>query len=456
MVAPAPGRPPAGTGEERGTETVTPSREDRRAGANRAPRTDLVKVQLGVMLILVAIYFLQAATPLRLHPDTVVFLSVAETAEHGGGFLYHGQPTVFPPGYPALLALLIRLHLAHVWVIVSLSVLSLAIGLLAVRAIIESAGFGEHIALGVCILSLLSFVFVKYSAIPLSDTLYFGLSMCCLAAMKQPRSSGFRLRRTIACGALLIASVCVRRVGIALIPAMVYLLMFECDVRAYAMRLSARMKGAVVLLAACAGALVAYVIYGTSTLRDFTASLKGHALADMGLRILTHRLKELGEMALNVPAAALPPIGQHLLTALGVLVFLLVCGGVASRRKQFGVLEAYFIAYVAILFVWPFADPRFWLPVIPLLVAYSGLSLQRLVQGTMASGLLRGYVVLFAVLGLVTLATSTALTFSGSRFPEAYAYKEFHSTYCAEWHCQGNFDATKVDQDGLHLLRTYK
>ena len=415
---------------------MTGNQEDLNIGAKRASRTNLVKVQLGVILILVAIYFLQAATPLRLHPDTVVFLSVAETAEHGGGFLFHGRPTVFPPGYPALLALLIRLHMAQVRVIVSLSVLSVVIGLLAVRYIIQSEGFGEHVALGVCILSLLSFVFVKYSAIPLSDTLFFALSMWCLAAMKQPRSSGFSLRRTVVGAVLLIASVCVRRVGIALIPAMVYLLIFGCDVRGYVMRLSVRMKGAAVLLAASASALVAYTIYGTSTLRDFTASLKGHAFTDMALRILTHRLKELGEIALNVPAAALPPIGQAVLAVVGVLAFGFVCGGVASRRKQFGVIEAYFIAYVAIIFVWPFADPRFWLPVIPLLMAYSGLALQRLMQGAMAREFLRGYVVLFAVIGLVALATSTALTFSGSRFPDAYAYEEFHSTYCAAWHCQ--------------------
>ncbi|HXN45044.1 MAG TPA: hypothetical protein VN893_00290 [Bryobacteraceae bacterium] len=437
-------------------ETVTPSGADRRTGADSAPRTDLEKVQLGVILILVAIYFLQAATPLRLHPDAVVFLSTAESAEPGGGFLFHGQPTVFPPGYPALLALLIRLQMAHVWVIVSLSVLALVTGLVAVRYLVRAEGFGEDVALGVCTLSLLSFVFVKYSAIPLSDPLFFGLSMCCLAAMKQPRSSGFRLRRTLAAAVLLIASVGVRRVGVALIPAAVYLLVVEYGVRAHWMRLSVQMKGAAVLVGAAASALLGYVIYGTSTLRDFTGALKNGSLSEMAVRIVTHRLKELGEIALNVPAAAVPRNGQNILLMVGLLVFALVCGGVRLRRKQFGAVEVYFISYVAILFVWPFADPRFWLPVIPLLIAYAGLSLGRLARRAVAREILRSYVVLFAVMGLVALATSTALTFSGSRFPEAYAYEEFHSTYCAAWHCQGSFDATKVDQDGLHLLRRYK
>jgi hypothetical protein len=222
------------------------------------------------------------------------------------------------------------------------------------------------------------------------------------------------------------------------------------------MRLSARMKGAAVLVAAAASALVGYVIYTTSTLRDFTGALKNGSLIDMAVRIVTHRLQELGEIALNVPAAAVPQNGQSILLSAGVLVFALVCGGVRARRKQFGVVEVYFIAYVAIIFVWPFADPRFWLPVLPLLIAYSGLSLRRLAQGAVARDLLRGYLVLFSVMGLLVLATTTALSFSGARFPDAYAYREFRPTYCAAWHCQGSFDATKVDQDGLYLLRRYK
>jgi hypothetical protein len=124
----------------------------------------VVQAQLGVILILVAIYFLQVATPLRLHPDTVVLLSVAETVEEGGGYLYHRQLTVFPPGYPTLLAFLIRVDFAHVWVIVGLNVMFVVIGLLAVCYIFRLERFSKAPLFGVCILSLLSFVFIKYSA----------------------------------------------------------------------------------------------------------------------------------------------------------------------------------------------------------------------------------------------------------------------------------------------------
>jgi hypothetical protein len=106
--------------------------------------------------------------------------------------------------------------------------------------------------------------------------------------------------------------------------------------------------------------------------------------------------------------------------------------------------------------VWPFYDPRFWLPVIPLLIAYSAVSLRRVARGAMGGEFLGAYVIAFAVMGLVALAATTSLTFSGDKFPEAYGYREFHSTYCVAWHRQGNFDPKEVDQDGLYLLRKYK
>ncbi len=413
-----------------------------------------MRAQLGVILILVAVYFLQSATPLRLHPDSVVMLSVAETAEHGGGFLFHGQRTVFPPGYPALVSILIKLNLAHVWVLVSINVIFLAIALLALRHILRSDFFSEYSALGVCILSLLSFVFIKYSAFPLTDFLFFGLSMCCLAVMKKPASSSFSLRRAIVSAALVITSICIRRIGIALLPALLYMLIFQSGLRMYVMRLSVRMKATGVLVAASVAVAIAWAIRATSTLSDFHRALNGHTVIDAAIGILAIRLKELGEIAVNLPFDTLPRVVQDIVPFIGFLGFALAFGGLASRRKQFGVTEVYLVSYVAVILVWPFYDPRFWLPVIPLLIAYSGLSLRRFMRREIAAHVCEGYVLMFVVLGLVTLASTTVMSFSGPRF--TYGYPLYHPTYCAAWHCKEGFDATKVDPDALHLLQSYK
>ena len=419
--------------------------------------TNVVKAQLAIIVILVAVYFLQVATPLRLHPDTVVLLSVAETAAHGGGYLYHGQPTVFPPGYPTLLAFLIKVNLARVWVIVGLNVMFVMIGLLLFRDVFRDLGFSEFSVRVVCMLSLLSFVFVKYSAIPLTDSFFFCISMAALSSMKRLMAVKFTWRGLIGSGALVIASVCIRRIGVALIPALLYTIVFQSEMQLYLLRVFRRKTTMIVLAASVAASFCALaVVWGirtASTLLDLGALLKGHVLLESVSGIVSFRLKELGEIAANLPYPALPPIVQACIPIIGVLVLSLMVAGVAWR-PQFGVVETYFVSYSAIILVWPFYDPRFWLPVIPLLMAYSGLALKRLAQNRITVRMVEGYVMMFVFLGISSLASDTRVSFSGSGFADLYSEGRYHSTYCAVWPCK-DLDSTKVDPDGVHLLRYY-
>jgi hypothetical protein len=406
-------------------------------------KLNLVKAQLGIILVLVAVYFLQAATPLRLHPDTVVLLSIAESVEHGGGYLYHGQPTVFPPGYPTMLAGLMKVNMAHVWVIVSLNVLFLVIGLLGVRYILRTEQFSESSVLGVCILSLFSIVFIRYSPIPLTDPLFFGLSIWCLFFMKLT-STRFTLQRALVSVVLVIACICVRRIGIALIPALFWMLFSQPRVRL----LYAKRKVTSILAVALIVVALVWVVRITSTLRDFTVSVQAS---------LFSHFTELGEIALNTSSGILPTSGQNMVPVIGIAVLLSILGGILWRRK-FGVVEIYFVAYAVIILLWPFYDIRFWLPVIPFLFAYSALALQRLSRSRgreIVLYLLAIYSFLFSVVGASTLVLNTKISFAGSRFADSYPESRYHSTYCAVWHCTDS-DTARVDPDALHLLQHYK
>src|ERR1035437_1351297 len=214
------------------------------------------------------------------------------------------------------------------------------------------------------------------------------------------------------------------------------------------------MKAAIVLVAASVGAAIVWAVRTTSTLLDFSVVLKGHTVIDSVVGILGFRLKELGEITVNLPFAALPRMVQDILPVIGILALSLVFAGVAWR-KQFGVVETYFSSYVAVILVWPFYDPRFWLPVIPFLIAYSGVALRRLIQSKIVLYVFEGYVVIFAVMGLGTLAADTTVSLSGPGFADAYTNGRYHSTYCAVWHCK-EVDLAKVDLDALHLLHYYK
>jgi len=412
------------------------------------------KVQLGIILVLLFIYFLQVATPLRLHPDTIYILTAAANAERGGGFLYHGQPTMHPPGYLAMAALLIHFHLAYAWALIGINMLFLTIGLAAVRRIFASEFACGSPVFYICLLSLLSFVFIKYSAIPLTDTVYFGVSMSCLAVLKKTASSPFHLGRISLGLALVLASFCVRRVGAAMIPAFLYTILSHPDLPPLVKRIPGRVRIAGILVAAAVAAAVGWAVFTTSTVVDFGENLHGFTVIGVAEGILHFRLKELGEIALNVPYTVFGPIIQRALPFIGALVSALVVGGIASRRKQFSPVEAYMVSYASVLLVYAYYDPRYWLPVLPLVIAYSAMSLEPFVEWGIGRGVLTGYVLAFAAVGIVTLALNTALSFSGFRF--ANLYPGYHDTYCAATHCKEGFDPAKVNPDALQVLRDFR
>jgi hypothetical protein len=99
-------------------------------------------------------------------------------------------------------------------VIVGVSVGSILLGLALARFSLLPAFYSdESSSLTICIVSLLSFVTIKYAVIPLTDPLFFGVTMCCLAVM---RSAASRLtwRKLALSVVLVLISISIRKIGL--------------------------------------------------------------------------------------------------------------------------------------------------------------------------------------------------------------------------------------------------
>jgi hypothetical protein len=121
----------------------------------------------GILLLLGFFFVFQAFSPLRLNTDAVVLLSMGESAAHGHGFLNNGQKTVFPRGYPALLAVLMRTGLAHPWAIIGMNIVFLSVGLFATYSLLTRESIeNKTVVLTICSLFLLSFVVIKHITFP--------------------------------------------------------------------------------------------------------------------------------------------------------------------------------------------------------------------------------------------------------------------------------------------------
>jgi len=413
------------------------------------------------LLLLIACYALQIFSPLRLNTDSIILLSMADSVAHGGGFLYQGHKTVHPPGYPALIAVLLKFRLGYSSAIIGMNLILLLGGLFSVYRILGRRFFQNKTTnLIVCSLSLLSYVFVKHFTMPLTDVAFFGIAMCCLAVMDYAATLkwGRQFVAFVLVGwGLVVVSITMRRIGVALIPAFLYLLISSPEIRRFLKNIPVRIRFVVAILLIVAVLGTVLVVSNTSTLLDFTSVVGRSRLPDILSRISVYRVTELGELAINAPTSKLPAAVRVVVPWFGLAAFVLIIGGLLTKRQTLGTVEVFFVSYLCVLFAWPFYDARFWLPVVPLLIGYLGLAIRQAIDRTLVAAAAATYCLAFVLIGAVALAFSTRISLAGPKFPDLYGDGSLRPSYCAAFQtCSGTYLADKVDPVVLHLLRTFR
>ena len=417
-----------------------------------------LRASLVLLTILAMGFLLQIFTPLRLNTDAITLLTMAESAAHGGGFLDEGNRTVFPPGYPAMLAVLLRLGLAHSWVIVGLNMAFLSLGLFAVFCLLTAEFFEDRaVVIMICCLFLLSYLVVKHSTIPLTEGPFFFCSMCCLLFMSKAANANLNRHFVLLAGAALLsaaAAITIRRIGIALVPPLAFMFLRSRQFKSLWEGLSSRSKLVALLVTSLVASAAAGIFAFTSYWRVFISDAQARYRIIPLSWLPRYRLKEFGELFVNFPVYRMPAALHSVVPWMGFLLFLLFVVGLATRPGKVSATDVFIVCYAIILFVWPYYDARFWWPVIPLLAAYAQLAVQRLKVPT---AIVTIYCVWFAILGFGAIAYSTRISFSGCEFPVRYGDGYLTPTYQSafEW-CRNGGDPDKVDARVLRLLREYR
>lgn len=411
-----------------------------------------------LLLIVAALYLVQLPTPLRVNYDSIRLLGVGENLAEGRGFTDHGERPVFPPAYPLLVAALLRTGLPAPPVLAGFNIIMLAVGMLAMRRLLLSRYcLDDTTVLGILCLFLLSFVVIKHSAIPLTDIPFFALSATALVAMEGigelPPGRRLSLRCVLAL-LLVVAATLVRTIGVALWPAWLWCVLSNPDVRASVARIPRKVRAAALLIVLATAALVAWKL--TMVLRQYFLHFVGpQSWYQVPTGLAAFRLTELGELLVNLPKGAFPAKWQWLVRFPGFLLLAVVVAGFVSRRRNLSATDVFFAAYATILSIWPHFDSRFWLPVLPLLIAYALLGLKVTRPPVAINRLLPLAAMLYALIGLSALAYSTKLTYAGQAFPSWYL--EYSASYCAEMFPCPEADAgQEPDPDAVHILKRFR
>jgi hypothetical protein len=365
---------------------------------------------------LTAVYLLQMLSPIRLDTDSVRYLMIAIGMADGTPVADIGAPS----GYPALIALLIRIGLGKAPVIVLVNCLSMAAGLIAVWFL--STGFPEKVRRWTIILTLLSFPVLRTVVMPNTEPVYFGLSYVALATMRLAVVERGARRYAFIAGAtvLTLCAVAVRIVGIALAPALIWTAIRVVSGRADDAELRKRLAATIGILAAIAAALV-IAEHGVFA-RYFVESRAQMRipLLDFIVREIVSISRGLGVISVNAPISRLIwPIPYLKLVGLVPAAILLYT---ARRAGWKGPVAYYFAAYMLIILAWPFFTQRLWMPIIPVILLHGGAGLAALRPGRMARRAIHLCMAWFILTGAACLAYMTRVSLSGVNFRARYGF----------------------------------
>jgi hypothetical protein len=312
------------------------------------------------------------------HADGITYVPMADWIVQGQPWSFVGFKTVnsaLPIGYPLVIAGMAKLGLATSAGLKALHFLCLAVGSWACWAVLRrELALSREICVYIVLLFLGSVACIESAVTVASEPCFIAASMSVLALLSLRSWKGI-----LGATALSVVAILLRTIGIALVPAILVAVSRLPSVRS---RLTARglLAFSPILLAAAVGG--ALVIARTNYVSQVLVEQyqMGTDWQHFTERNAT-KVSALAELTANLRAEDHPMylVGDFVLAGLVALAF--VTAGVYLRRKLAPV-DAYFLCYATIVFVWPGfcfgIERRFWIPVLPLLMAYATIAIRAL------------------------------------------------------------------------------
>jgi hypothetical protein len=383
------------------------------------------------------LYAAQVFTPLRLTTDGIYYLGFADAAARGDGLAAVYRHYFFlPKGYPAILFALMKAGVFSSAVLVTSNLVFFSLGLLANLQTLISLGFERRYSAILCLLSILSFVFVKNITLPMSDFLLYALSATAWWLMNL--QGGLKWLAIVPS----LCAVEVRLAGLALFIPLAFLAWSS---------VSKRPRLLIPAFIGLAGFMAIGVWSGRRYFGDFLGYVRKTEIFRFAAQAFVFHCRDFGELTANVPLAKLPGWTHLFFLTAGALALLLFCAGTFVLRKRSPLIFFYLLGYGILILPWPFTDPRFWLPATPLVFVamHQALAVPRWHVPKMV---FVTYGMVFCALGFAALGYSTRLTFSGSKFPYRYGDGKLRATYLAGCSQGGN----DVNPEAADLLKRYE
>lgn len=401
--------------------------------------------------LLGVVFLLNCFTPLRLHYDMLRYFAIKDCIElkcPPGA-----DPNDYMPyGYTALLLLLSKLGILKSFTIVFVNCLYLFGALFFLKKIFSNI-LSPYLLF---FLVLLNWAVIKFVAHPLSETQYLFFSLASLYSFYlfvRNKNIWHLLLAFLLAGLAFLT----RTIGITLVAALLTALIWE-----YRKQLLNLIKKNGFLLLALILCLSGVLIFSKQLgLNHYTGEMSKQF--NEGLRysdIVFWHFSEWGEIVLNTSRFKVigffpTPAGEWLFIIAGILGlggFIYLCF-IRKNSIPF-IIKAYLFFYFMLMFNWPYADPRFWMPVIPLIAAVisqTNFSTNRFLKWFSIS-----YFLFYSALGLISLVYLTHTSLNKKELSKTQAKGVYRNEY--EMHFFGKTlsdTVTRVDSNLVNFLNRY-
>jgi hypothetical protein len=406
------------------------------------------------MYAMALVYLASCFTPLHIHFDSIRYYNLKDCMEHKCDPGSFAATDYLPYGYTTLLLIFSKLGILKSFSIILINCIYVFAGLYFIKKIFEQQ---VHTYLLIVVV-LFNWVLIKFVTHPLSEMQYIffsSASLYCFYLYRQKNSYFYLGLSFVLC----ILTIFTRTVGIALVPTLIFGVAWQH--KEELKRIINKNKALLVIVAALCVALV--FLARALKIVDYTNLLKGPLSQGVGHFLgtnLQNHFTELAEVFINLPSnkvmTYLPSsLGTIAFVALGVCCFAWFMYGTFSKRSNIPFfIRVYLLFYSFIILNWPYYDPRFWVPILPLIAAVilrTPFNSKPIIK---AFG--RLYLAVYLALGVFAALYSVYIGFDKERFSRNQAKGVYRNEYEVHFFRKPQSDtATHIDQNVLDILNKY-
>lgn len=404
------------------------------------------------LYVLVAVYLVNCSTHLRLHVDMLRYFAIKDCVELGCPPNSVAAKDYLPWGYTALLLLLSKLGILKSSVLVFINCLYLFGGLYFAGKLAGSTKTGLLPA----VLVLLNWTTIKFVTHPLSEMQYLFFSLASLYYFhrySEGKKAGYLILAFVAAGLAFVT----RSVGVALVGALGVGLLWEF--RQQLLEFIKKHKYLVILVGVVGLGVV--VFSRQLGLNHYTAVFGKQFKEGLTFgKMLEWHFTEWPQLCLNTSVVKwVPYLGAERLTVLFLLLGILLFGGflylLFFRKNEIPlIVKVYLLFYSVVMFNWPFYDPRFWVPVLPLLaivavyIPFQGPRWRQVVLSVWLAG--------YVVLGIGAVGFYTYTSLNKEVMARTHANGVYRNEYETIFYGKPLSDTARhIDSAALEVIRRY-